>query len=111
MVRKVTLREPIQFEPGETVYIRINYIDLFKGCSFVITATYPTATHIILNNNTLKIVILTNPTKKHLEFNKNIQLKIIYKCVDTMYIITDISKAFALMTIAFSVFLDPFSTT
>ncbi len=104
------LKKSIQFEFGETVYIQINYIDLFKRCSFVITAIYPTAVHTVLDNNTLKIAIFANPIKKHLEFNKNIQLKIIYKYTDTIYIITDNIKVFAVVTTTFSMFLDFFST-
>ncbi len=68
----MTLREPIQLESGKTVYMRVNYIDLFKGCSFVITAIYPTAIHTVLNSNIFKIVIFVNLIKKCLELNKNI---------------------------------------
>ncbi len=94
MVRKVTLREPIQFEPGETVYIWVNYIGLSKGCSFVMMAMYPTAVYTVLDNNTPRIAIFTNLIKKRLEFNKNIRLRTIYKCIDIVYIITDIIKVF-----------------
>ncbi len=66
------LKEPIQFEPGKTIYIQINYTSLFKRHSFIITAIYPIAIYTVLDNNTFKIAILTNPTKKRLEFNKNI---------------------------------------
>ncbi len=66
------LKESIQFEPGKTIHIQINYIGLFKGRSFVITTIYLTVVYIVLNNNILKIVILTNPTKKRFKFNKNI---------------------------------------
>ncbi len=110
MVRKVTLKESIQFEPRKTVYIQINYIGLFKGRSFVITTIYSTAIYIVLDNNILKIVILTNLTKKRLEFNKNIQLEIIYKYIDTVYIIMDIIKTFVIITIAFSILSNLFST-
>ncbi len=81
-----------------------------KRRSFIIITIYLAATYTVLNNNILKIAILTNSTKKHLEFNKNIQLGTIYKYVDTMYIITDITKTFTTMTTTFSIFSDPFST-
>src|SRR6266699_2593419 len=106
----MTLKKPIQFEPGKTIYIRINYTNLLKKRSFVITATYPTAIYIVLDNNTPKIAILMNPIKKYLEFNKNIRLGTIYKYIDTTYIITDIIKAFVTVTTTFSILLDPFST-
>ena len=106
----MTLKEPIQLEPGKTVHIRINYIGLFKRRSFVMTAIYPAATYTVLDSNILKIVILTNLIKKHLELNKNIQLETIYKCVDITYIITDIIKVFVVITTTSSVFSDPFST-
>jgi len=64
----------------------------------------------VLKSNIFKIAILVNPIKKYLEFNKNIQLKTIYKCVDIVYIMTDIIKAFVIMTIVSSIFSDPFST-
>ena len=109
MVWKVTLREPIQLEPGETVYMRVNYTGLPKRRSFIMTATYPTAVHTVLDNNILRITILTNPIKKRLEFNKNIRLETIYKCADTVYIMADISKVFAAVATASSVLSDPFS--
>ena len=82
---------------------------MFKGRSFVITAIYPTVVYTVLDNNTFKIVILINPTKKCLEFNKNIWLKTIYKCVDTAYIIIDIIKVFVIVATTFSILLDLFS--
>ncbi len=66
------LKESIQFKPKEIIYIQINYIGLFKRYSFIIIIIYLAAIHIVLNNNILKITIFINPTKKHLEFNKNI---------------------------------------
>jgi len=104
------LREPIQFEPKETVYIWVNYINLPKRCSFVIMTMYLIVIYIVLDNNILKIIILTNPIKKRLEFNKNIRLEIIYKYVDTTYIITNIIKAFVIMAITSSILSDPFFT-
>ncbi len=105
----MTLKKPIQFEPGEIIYIQINYISLLKRHSFIITTIYLTAIYTVLNNNIPKITILTNPIKKRLEFNKNIRLKTIYKYIDTIYIITNIIKTFAIMAITSSILLDPFS--
>ncbi len=110
MVRKITLKKPIQLEPGKTVHIRINYINLPKRHSFIITATHPATIHTVLNNNTPKIAILTNPTKKRLKLNKNIRLKTIHKYINTTYIITNIIKIFIVMTTASSIFSDFFST-
>ncbi len=76
------LKEFIQLELYKIVYIRINYIGLFKGRSFVIMTMYPAVVYIVLNSNIPKIAIFTNLIKKRLEFNKNIQLKIIYKYID-----------------------------
>ncbi len=50
-----------------------------------------------------------NPIKKCFELSKNIWLEIIYKYVDIVYIITDISKAFAIVATALSVLSDFFS--
>jgi len=88
--------------------MRINYTGLFKRRSFVITAIYPTVVYTVLNSNIPKIAILTNPTKKCLELNKNIRLKTIYKYIDTTYIITDIIKVFTVVATVFSMFLDLF---
>ncbi len=109
MVQKMTLKEPIQFEPRKIVYIRINYIDLPKRCSFIITAIYLAATHIVLDNNTLKIAILANSTKKRLELNKNTRLKTIYKYINTIYIITNIIKTFITIAIVSSILSNLFS--
>ena len=110
MVQKITLKEFIQFESREIVYIWINYTGLFKRCSFVITTIYLAVIYTILNNNIPKIAILMNSIKKRLKFNKNTQLRTIYKCVDIMYIITDITKAFVIITTTFSIFSNFFST-
>ncbi len=104
------LKELIQLESGETIHIQINYIDLSKGRLFIMTTIYPTIAYIVLDNNIPKIVIFMNLIKKYLELNKNTQLKTIYKYIDTIYIITDIIKAFAIITTTSSVLLDPFST-
>ncbi len=104
------LKEFIQFESGETVYIWVNYIGLFKGRLFVITAIYPAVAYVVLDNNIPRIAILMNLTKKRLEFSKNIRLEIIYKCVDIVYIMTDITKAFVVVATASSMFSDLFST-
>jgi len=104
------LKELIQFKFGKTVYMRINYIGLSKRHSFVIIAIYPAVVYMVLDNNTLKIVILVNLIKKCLEFNKNIQLETIYKYIDIMYIMTDIIKIFITMTTTSSVLSDFFST-
>src|SRR6266566_1562197 len=108
MVQKVTLKEPIQFEPRETVHIRVNYTDLPKRRSFVMTTIYPAAVYTVLDSKIPKIAILANPTKKRLELNKNIQLGTIYKYVDTTYIIADISKVFVVMATTSSILSDPF---
>ena len=109
IIRKIILKKLIQFESGETIYIQVNYIDLSKRRSFIITTIYLTVVYTVLDNNTPKIAILANPTKKRLELSKNIRLKTIYKCVNTIYIIIDISKAFVIMAIASSIFSDLFS--
>jgi len=66
------LKEPIQLEPGETVHMRVNYTGLPKGRSFVMMAMHLAVVHTVLDSKTPRIVILANPTKKRLEFSKNI---------------------------------------
>jgi len=83
---------------------------LFKRRSFIIIITYPIVIYIVLDNNTPRIAIFTNPIKKRLEFNKNIQLKIIYKCIDIIYIMIDIIKTFVTMTTTSFILLDLFFT-
>jgi len=73
-------------------------------------AIYPTVTYTVLNNNISKIIILTNSIKKHLKFDKNIQLETIYKYINTMYIMTDIFKVFVVIATIFFILSDPFST-
>ena len=104
------LREPIQLEPRETVHIQVNYIGLFKRRSFIMITTYLAVVYTVLDNNIPRIAILMNLTKKRLEFSKNIRLEIIYKCIDIVYIITDITKAFVVVATASSMFSDLFST-
>ena len=110
MIWKITLKKPIQFESREIVYLQINYIGLFKRCLFVIMVIYLVVVYMVLDNNIFKIAILTNSTKKHFELNKNIQLGTIYKYIDTTYIMIDIIKAFVVVTTAFFIFSDLFST-
>ncbi len=110
MVQKITLKKPIQLESGEIVHIRINYTGLFKKRSFVITTIYLAVVHIVLDNNIFKIIILTNSTKKYLEFNKNIRLGTIYKYINITYIIIDIFNAFVVVATISFILSDPFST-
>ena len=109
IICKVILREKIVFYLKKTVYIRMNYTGLLKGRSFIITTTYPTIPNILFNTNTFYIVIITNPTNKILTFNKSIYLGSIHKCIDTLYIITNIIKAFTIVAITFTTVSKPFT--
>ncbi len=74
IVQKVILYSEIIFQLGEIIYIRIDYIDLSKGRSFIITEVYPIASNIILNSTTFKIAILTNLMKRVLKIDKSIYI-------------------------------------
>ncbi len=62
------------------------------------SATYLAAVNTIIDCKTLRIAMFVNLTKKILKIIKGIQLSIIHKCVNAVYIIIDISKAFTILT-------------
>ncbi len=99
IVRKMTLYGKIILQLEEIVYIRIDYIGLFKGRSFIIIRIYLTISNIILNSMILKIVILINPIKKALKIDKNIYIAIIYKCTDIAYFMIGNLGVFIVLTI------------
>ncbi|SRR6266566_6868071 len=78
--------------------MRIDYIGLFKGRSFMMTKVYPTVSNIILDFITFKIAILINLTKRILKIDKSIYIVTIYKCINTVYFIVDSSGMFVALT-------------
>jgi len=104
------LQEKIVLHPKETVYVRRNYTSLSKGRSFIITIIYPAIPNTLLDISILYIVIIVNPINKTFTFNKNIYLGSIYKCIDILYIIINITKAFTAVAIAFTAVFKPFTT-
>ncbi len=99
MICKVTLRQIIRFEPGETVYIRINYISLPKERSFIMTVTHLTVVNTTIDYKTLKIAMFINLTKKILKVVKKVRLGIIHKYTDIVYIMIDMSRVLTILTI------------
>jgi len=110
VVRKMILRQWIVLQPKEIVYIRVDYISLSKGCSFMMIAIYPAVSNVILDFDTPQIVIFVNPIAKLLKISKGIRLNTIYKYVDVAYIFTDAIRAFAALATALPIASEPFST-
>ncbi len=111
MIYKVIFRQIICFQSGETVYICMNYISLFKERSFIMTAIYSVIINVIMDFKTLKIVMFTNPTDKTLKVIKEVRLNIIYECVNTIYIIIDMFRTFIILVIitAATFSIEPFT--
>ncbi len=72
-------------------------------------AIYPAVPNVFLDTSTFYIVIIVNPTNKTLIFNKGMYLSSIHKCIDTLYIIIDIAKAFTAVVITFIAVFEPFT--
>jgi len=100
IVRKVILYGEIIVQLKETVYIRIDYIGLSKGRSFIMIEIYSITSNIILDSTIPKIAILINPTKKAFKFDKNTYIATIYKYADTIYLIIGSLGVFATLIIA-----------
>jgi len=98
IVWKMILYDKIILQLRETIYMRVDYIGLSKGRFFIMTKIYLTASNVILNSTTLKIVILINLIKKTLKIDKNIYIITIYKCVDTTYFIVGNFRVFIVLT-------------
>ena len=109
MVRKVTFREKVTLQVGETIYICVNYIGLPKGHSFIMIANHPVASNTILDSGTPRLVILANPIKKPLKINKGTRIGTIHECADTAYILTDIIYVFAVLATVPSTGIEPLS--
>ena len=86
----------------------MNYIGLSKGHSFIMTTIYLTILNVLLDINTLHIVIIVNPINKTLIFSKGIHLNSIHECIDISYIIIDITKAFIAIVTIFTAVFEPF---
>jgi len=55
--------------------------------------------NVIMDFKTLKIAMFVNPTDKTLKVAKRVRLNIIYKYTNTVYIITDMFRAFIVLTV------------
>ena len=73
-------------------------------------ATYLIVFNVLLDANTLCIVIIINLINKTLTFSKGIHLGSIHKYIDILYIITNITKAFIAVIIASIAVFEPFTT-
>ncbi len=93
------LYNEIIFQLREIVYIRVDYIGLSKGRSFIIIRVYSITSNIILDFIIFKIVILINPIKKALKIDKDIYIVTIYEYTDTMYFIIGSSKVFVILIV------------
>jgi hypothetical protein len=95
---------------GEIVYVRVDYIGLLKGRLFIMIANHLVASNTILDFNTLCIAIFVNLTERVLKISKRIWIGTIYECIDTVYIFIDAVCVFAVLAIAFSTSIEPFSS-
>jgi len=100
IVQKITLYNKIILQLEEIVYIRIDYIGLFKGRSFIIIKIYLIASNDILNFTILKIAILIDFIKKALKIDKSIYIATIYEYTDIVYFIIGNLGIFAVLTVA-----------
>ncbi len=103
----MTFQEKITLAPKETVYIRVDYTNLSKGRSFMMTAIYPIVFNTITNSTIPRITMFVNPIDKPLEICKDIRLNIIYKFVETVYFLTDASKMVTVLAVATTTFTKP----
>ncbi len=110
VICKVILREKIVFYLKETVHVRMNYIGLLKGRSFIIITIYLTVFNTFLDTNTLYIVIIVNLTNKILTLSKDMCLSLIYEYIDILYIIIDMAKTFIAVVTAFIAVFELFIT-
>ncbi len=78
----------------------MNYISFLKERSFIITTIYSVVFNVLLDISTLCIVIIVNLISKTLIFSKGICLGSIYECIDMLYIIIDMAKAFIIVATA-----------
>ncbi len=78
----------------------MNYTSLSKERLFIITVIYPAISNVFLDINIPRIIIMVNPTSKVFILNKGICLGSIYKCINILYIITNITKTFTVVVIA-----------
>ena len=98
IVKKMTLYNKIIFQSKEIVYIWVDYTGLSKSRSFIMIKIYPTTSNVILNSTIFKIAILVNFMKKTLKIDKSIQIATIYKYIDIIYFIINISGVLIVLT-------------
>ncbi len=61
------------------------------------TAIYLVVVNAIMDFKTFKIAMFINPTDKILKVVKEVRLGIIHECIDVIYIIIDMFKAFIVL--------------
>ena len=66
------MKEKIVFYLKETIHVRMNYIGLLKGRSFIMITIYLIVFNILFDTNTLRIVVIVNFINKIFIFNKSI---------------------------------------
>ena len=104
------LREKVTLQVEETIHIRINYIGLPKGRSFIMITNHPVASSAILDSGTPRFVILANPTKKPLKISKDTRIGTIHEYIDTVYILTDVIRTFAVLATIPNTGIEPLSS-
>jgi hypothetical protein len=102
----MTFRETITLTPKETVHVYVNYTNLPKGRSFIITTIYLTIFNAITDSTIPRIAMFANPTNKPLEIRKGICLGIIYKFVETAYFLIDAFKVATALAVATTTFTE-----
>ncbi len=112
IICKVIFKQVICLQSNEIVYVRINYTNLLKERSFIMTITHFAAVNTLIDYKTLKIIILTNLTKKILKIARRIQLDIIHEYTDTIYIIIDIFRTLIVLIaiVAIASAIDPLTS-
>jgi hypothetical protein len=72
-------------------------------------ANYPATSSTILDLGTPRLTILANPTKKLLKINKDTRIGTIHEYVNTVYILTDITRALVILATTSNIGIEPLS--
>ncbi|KAL8366740.1 hypothetical protein RB595_010549 [Gaeumannomyces hyphopodioides] len=100
VVRKVVASQKIKLLPGELSYVPVSYVDLPRGRSFALTGVHPATVNAILNSDSHKVILLSNPTDEPLEIKKHTRLGTIHEQIDRAHFVSTGKKAFAALALA-----------
>jgi Reverse transcriptase (RNA-dependent DNA polymerase)/RNase H-like domain found in reverse transcriptase/Integrase zinc binding domain len=102
-VRKVSLVRPITIIPGKSAWVQVNYKSLPRDRSFALNAIHPSVSNAIVDANSPRTCLLTNPTQEAIRLSKGTRLATITESIDSGYFVSTLPIAWKAIAMASAV--------